>query len=498
MPRWSAFAPEIDRELVKGLNDEEERGLAALYDAYVEQMFDYAVALVGEVKAAEDVVHDVFIDASRRALRLRDRDRFRAWLYAAVRRRGLFRSRGRGISWDWAGHGLVGGETGLAMEEVRLLVEGAFGRVSFSDQDLLLLSLRHGLTGVDLAAVLGVSPHKATVRAGKAKARAEAALAAQLRTQESACEGEGGEEGEEQEHRDACDDCARRASVPLALLLAVPPAPIAPTGLRHRVLHTGSDPELAGYRADISGKGGHLTPEGLPRQPDVPSPLGRKWLFASSGMAGALGATLVASFMFGPGIAFPPVGDLPEDDETPSLAQPAPSPKAPTRTALAGPVASASGGKEELGAHEGEEDSEPPTPQATATSEPPTEPEPDATEPILTVSPLPTVTVAPSITTPAVAQLKVGDTAVQVGGGKSTEIDLTAENAPVTWSATSDNREVSLDAANGTVGVGETYPLVVRLNPSLLRLPGDALITITNDITQAVETVTVSWGLILL
>src|SRR5688572_7958497 len=105
MPRWSAFAPEIDRGLVKGLSDVEERGLVALYDAYVEQVFDYAVALLGEAKGAEDVVHDVFIDASRRVRGLRDRDRVRAWLYAAVRRRGLSRGRGRGVGWDWAGQG---------------------------------------------------------------------------------------------------------------------------------------------------------------------------------------------------------------------------------------------------------------------------------------------------------------------------------------------------------------------------------------------------------
>jgi DNA-directed RNA polymerase specialized sigma24 family protein len=100
MPRWSAFAPEIDRGLVAELNDGEENALAKLYDAYVEQMFDYAVSLSGEGKAAEALVHDVFIDAARRGPRLRDRERFRAWLYAAVRRRGMERNRARGLAWD--------------------------------------------------------------------------------------------------------------------------------------------------------------------------------------------------------------------------------------------------------------------------------------------------------------------------------------------------------------------------------------------------------------
>ncbi|WP_460371054.1 RNA polymerase sigma factor, partial [Actinocorallia lasiicapitis] len=173
MPRWTGLGSEFDRGLVGLLA--EGGGLEPLYDAYVEQVFDYAVALVGETKAAEDIVHDVMIDAGRRAARLRDRERLRAWLYGAVRRRGLFRSRGRSLRWDWEGQ-QAGTETGLAAEEVRRLLEGALDRLSFADQDLLLLTLRHGVVGVDLAAVLGVAPFQATARAARVKARADRAL----------------------------------------------------------------------------------------------------------------------------------------------------------------------------------------------------------------------------------------------------------------------------------------------------------------------------------
>lgn len=68
-----------------------------------------------------------------------------------------------------------------------------------------------------------------------------------------------------------------------AALLRRAPAPILPAALRHRVMHTATDPELAGYRADIAARGGTLTPSDLPSQPDVPSPFTRRWMFTGEG-----------------------------------------------------------------------------------------------------------------------------------------------------------------------------------------------------------------------
>ena len=53
-------------------------------------------------------------------------------------------------------------------------------------------------------------------------------------------------------------------------------------------MHTATDPELAGYRADIAARGGTLTPAGLPSQPDVPSPFTRRWLFTVGVIASSI------------------------------------------------------------------------------------------------------------------------------------------------------------------------------------------------------------------
>ncbi|MBX6767734.1 MAG: RNA polymerase sigma factor, partial [Actinomadura rubrobrunea] len=100
MPRWSSFDGAADRTLVQGINSGDGTSLAALYDAYSERLYDYCVSMTGEYKTAVDIVHDTFIDAWRRAPRMRDHTRLRAWLYGAARRRCLQRGRTRNLHWE--------------------------------------------------------------------------------------------------------------------------------------------------------------------------------------------------------------------------------------------------------------------------------------------------------------------------------------------------------------------------------------------------------------
>lgn len=516
MPRWSAFAPEIDRGLVAGLNDGEEHALAKLYDAYVEQTFDYAVSLSGEGKAAEALVHDVFIDAARRGPRLRDRERFRAWLYAAVRRRGMERSRARGLAWDWEVPG-VGGLGGLSVEEAREMLEGALDRISLSDQDLLLLTFRYGIVAADLAAVLGVSPFKAAALAGQARARAENALEAQRRVQEKRClRGRGDRASDLQGHRLGCSECRRRAVMSLGVLLEAPPAPVPPSRLRHRVLHTGSDPELAGYRADISGKGGNLTPEGIPRQPDVPSPLGRRWLLAGSGMVATFAVAFVASFLIGPNLGLPPLSWPPggEQTEKPVVTKPSMAVEPGGRPRFGDPPGSAVTHmpttsppvqvEEELAAPDATEDAPPPPlgsapPSETATpspapqhSEHPAAPEEgphqdQQQDQDQDQQPQPSVLVAP--------ELRVDTPLVEIGSDRTTQIRFQALGGPVTWQAVADSGKVTLDDSDGILGADQAFALKVRLPLSLIRLAGSAVVSIINVEDGTRTQVTVRWGL---
>ncbi|MFL6055129.1 MAG: RNA polymerase sigma factor, partial [Actinoallomurus sp.] len=264
MARWSRFAPTADRRLVKALHEGDEEAFATLYDVYAERLYDYCAALLDDEKVAADVVHDTLIDASRRAPRLRERERLRAWLYAAARRRCLLRKRSAGMADD-----------------------EAFARLDFFQREVLFLVHRHDLTGEDLAATLGVT----SLRAQRRLIRATRQLP----------------------HAEKVVD---------AITVSEPPET-----LRHRVLHAGTDPELAGYRTEIAARGGALTAEGMPRQPDAPSRLARRWAFASGGSVAAL-ATAVAVLVFiGPNVPLPDLqwpGEGKPPSKTPAVRAPQP------------------------------------------------------------------------------------------------------------------------------------------------------------------------------
>ncbi|MEV4257256.1 sigma factor, partial [Spirillospora sp. NPDC049652] len=83
-PLWPAPDPVRDRALLLDLVAREEGAVATLYDAYAARLHDYAASVLHDGPAA-DVVHDVLVDAARRAARVRDRERLGAWLYGATR-----------------------------------------------------------------------------------------------------------------------------------------------------------------------------------------------------------------------------------------------------------------------------------------------------------------------------------------------------------------------------------------------------------------------------
>ncbi|RAY14566.1 RNA polymerase sigma factor [Actinomadura craniellae] len=485
MPRWSPLDPEIDRRFVQDLNEGGEEALAALYDRYAERLYDYCLTLTWESKAAADLVHDTFIDAYRRAPRMRDRTQLRAWLYGAARRRCLQRGRARGLYWDWMDQPgvVIDSETGLTVPGLSELFESALSRLDFADQEVLLLALRHGLSGLGLAAVLGVPARRAATRLAQARARGEAVVAEEaqalsrqcadraiVRAREPAEAGAEMDAFEADEHGENCLDCRRRARVAIGPLYALAPAPVLPVALRHRVLHTATDPELAGHRADIAARGGGLTPDGMPHQPDVPSHTARRWLFAGGGAAGALVTALVAVLVMGPGITVAP------NLEWPFQPQPRPtaSPAAPDTEE---PVALPPGGAPPAGGRPG--DAGPPGPR----NEEPT-PAPGR-GPQTPVPPRP-------------GQLVVGPDVLTLRPGQSVgHLTLTAVQGPVLWNATSSSVLVSLSESTGTVPLGSEVKVDVKLARGLLRLPGEATVTFAAE-TGAEQQIKVTWGLSLL
>lgn len=582
MPRLSPSEDVADRKLVQGLNEGDEAALGTLYDEYGERLYDYALSMTGDEKTAADIVHDTFIDACRRAPRMRDHLHLSSWLYGAARRRCIRRGRPGHLYWDRdaefsdapflerADAGDVSGWPPSA--ELHRLLRASLDALDPVDQEAVLMAFRHDLRPARLGAALGMSGRRAAARVRQGGAAMEAALAAEVVRTARSCadfaaslpEPDGEEAAEETrsaaiavlaartppvnrppgpetpeagdhpdpedgpetadgasgaaregarrgplsaalwrtfhrrgeagadtpaadpsvaEHAEGCPACRARGLVRAAPLLRRAPAPVLPAALRHRVMHTATDPELAGYRADIAARGGPLTPEGLPSQPDVPSPFTRRWLFTGGGMAGALVAAVVAALLMGPGIgggtlSWPPFLNQPSIKHD----------------------GGHGGGGREHGGHRSGTPGGPGGPSGTpgGASGAPVRPQTDEKSPSPPATSAPPTSAPPTPKPPArPGVLVVNPGTVEMYGTKTAQVRLSARNGPVTWTAMTSNGELVLSQMQGGVAKGGTAYVTVTLRTALIGLPGQGTLTFT-DSEGAAHQVTVKWGASLL
>lgn len=288
---------------------------------------------------------------------------------------------------------------------------GAMGSDAFAQRDALILAYRHGLDVDDLAAVLGIARWRAQVRLRRAAHQVP--------------------------------DVRER------LLTAEEPTP--PTGLRRRVLHAGSDPELASYRAEIAARGGALTAEGMPRQPDAPSWLARRWVVACGMSISALCLAFATLLITGPPL---PVPDWPgpSEHQQRSPGRHSDTPAAPIRTRPPGAR-------------------RPPTAGTVR---------------------LPAPTPSPS---PGSGGLTVNPVSIHFTGGvRVADLRLAADGGPVAWTAVGSSLQISVSADHGRMHSGGHTTIHVTLDRSLLTLPGTATLTLSDDMDHSIA-VPVSWDL---
>ena len=160
--------------------------------AFIEQLFaqhhseiyGYLVRMLRDDELAADLAQETFVKAYRALDTLEDRDRARAWLFQIagrtaldeLRRRRLIRfvpwtgeSRGVAISAeDAALRGHLSGEMARALE-----------RVPDRQRSALILAELHEMTGLELAAALGVSHEAARALLTRARESLRQALAAE-------------------------------------------------------------------------------------------------------------------------------------------------------------------------------------------------------------------------------------------------------------------------------------------------------------------------------
>jgi RNA polymerase sigma factor (sigma-70 family) len=139
----------------------------------------YAISLLGERAAAEDVTATAFERLYRSRSRLdRHRGTPRAWLFAIARNAALdeLRRRGRQPRCELPSHASVDRGAGEAIEDVerRAQVHEALAQLPLREREVVLLKFHGQLSNGELARVLGISESNAGTRLHRALTRLRA------------------------------------------------------------------------------------------------------------------------------------------------------------------------------------------------------------------------------------------------------------------------------------------------------------------------------------
>jgi RNA polymerase sigma-70 factor (ECF subfamily) len=171
-------APEpSDAELVSRLARGDRAALAALYDRHAPLVFALVRRIVGSPAEAEDLVHDVFMEAWRRAESYdASRGGVRTWLLLRARSRALDHNKSaavsRTVSLPDRPTAAADGDQSLAPDCARL--RRVLLELPVEQRNVLLLGYFEGLSSTEIAARVGAP-------VGTVKSRVAAALA-KLRT----------------------------------------------------------------------------------------------------------------------------------------------------------------------------------------------------------------------------------------------------------------------------------------------------------------------------
>jgi RNA polymerase sigma-70 factor (ECF subfamily) len=161
-----------DLDALRRMADGDVRGLGELYDRHAPTLLGLGVRILRSQREAEDLVHDVFLEAFQHAGDyVPERASVKGWLLLRMRSRCLDRVRSPGfaraepLTEDPRADGGAGSEHRIDAARVRALL----GALPGSQREVLELGYFEGLSFSEIAGVLGVP-------LGTVKSRVNAAL----------------------------------------------------------------------------------------------------------------------------------------------------------------------------------------------------------------------------------------------------------------------------------------------------------------------------------
>jgi len=173
-----------DEVIIARADDDVRTAIETLFALHHAEIFAYLARMVRDPELAADMAQDTFIKAYRAYDSLEDPGHARAWLYQIAHRVALdeFRRRRivRFLPWTGEARGSAPSAEHLALEgRFSGEMERALLRMPERQRSALILAELHDLTGLELAAALGVSHIAARALLTRARESLRQALAAE-------------------------------------------------------------------------------------------------------------------------------------------------------------------------------------------------------------------------------------------------------------------------------------------------------------------------------
>ena len=174
-----------DAELVIALSRGDRSALAALYDKYASFLMSLAMRVVRDRREAEDLLHDVFLEAWRSAVDYDpSRGRVRTWLAVRMRSRALDRQKSARVSRRAGDESVLerveseGAANDIERSPDQQRVRSAIGELSADQRQIVELAYFDGLSCSEIASQIAVPIGTVKSRMAAAMARLRAAVAA--------------------------------------------------------------------------------------------------------------------------------------------------------------------------------------------------------------------------------------------------------------------------------------------------------------------------------
>lgn len=182
----------VGRAMTRSWDQDEARVFVeALFAKHHNEIYAYLVRMLRDGDLAADLTQDAFVKAYKNYDTLEKDENARAWLYQIAHRVALDELRRRKIvrmiPWTGEARGAAPSAERLAMD-LRLSgpLERALARIPERQREALLLAELHDLTGLELAAAMGVSHVAARAILTRARESLRRALAAEKESERAA------------------------------------------------------------------------------------------------------------------------------------------------------------------------------------------------------------------------------------------------------------------------------------------------------------------------